>query len=118
MDLRAAFAAWAEVPAEALAGWEFVPYERDGRPVALAALDGTEIHFAIAPEQRHTVIYRRVTRDFLRPLMARRGYLTTRSQEGDQRAARFLSRLGFIRTSSSPGTDHWMLTALPFEREN
>jgi ribosomal protein S18 acetylase RimI-like enzyme len=115
IQLRRLFVAWSSLPADApLADWDFVPYERNGRIDALAATKGTEIHFAVAPEQRGRLIQRARTREFLRPLFERRGYLTTRSLTSDQRSAAFLTRLGFMRTAEIHGVDHWMLTALPF----
>ena len=115
-DLRALFAAWSGVPAELLDGWDFHAHRRAGRPAAIAAMQGTEIHFAVAPEWRGRTIFRSVTRRFLEPLFERRGYLTTRVMAGEPHG-RFLARLGFVKTSTRDGVEYYMLMALPFGRE-
>lgn len=117
MTLAQTFEAWTGVPAARLAGWDLVPYERSGRVVALAALAGPEIHFAIAPEWRGRTIFRGATRAFLAPLVARRGYLTTRALAGEGHK-RFLTRLGFRHTGTREGVEHYMLSGLPFGKEN
>lgn len=115
-DKLALFVAWTSLPPEyanALVDWEFHAYERGGEVQAIAALDGTEIHFAIAPDWRHKVIARRRTQEFLAPLMERRGFLTTRA-EPIETNHRFLSRLGFEKTWNDGQFDHYILIELPF----
>ena len=97
----------------ALDSWEFHSYEQDGEVQAIAAIQGTEIHFAIAPNWRHRVIARRRTRSFLAPLFERLGFLTTRSEPSAQHHE-FLSRIGFNKTWHDGRFDHYMLTELPF----
>jgi len=114
------FAAWAGLPltqdviAGLQAGWTFHPYEQDGEIRAIAAMSGTEIHFAIAPAWRHRVIARHRTRAFLAPLMAVHGFLTTRT-EPDPKQHRFLERIGFVLTWNCGRYNRYILTALPFE---
>jgi hypothetical protein len=120
MTLGELYMQWARIPAihsQWLDGWEMHPHLRDGEVVAIAALRGTEIHFAVKPEWRNRVILRDITRAFLAPLMERRGYLTTRTRPYAYER-RFLERLGFKHTWSNDGVDHYMLTELPFGREN
>lgn len=115
MSFAEQFAAWASLPLELFAeGWEFVPLRIHGEVRAMAALQGTEIHFAAAPGCR--VIAKHRTREFLKPLLDRRGYLTTRAVLGGA-AHDFLTRLGFAHTWRDEQFDHYMLTALPFGRE-
>lgn len=109
------FESWTGMPAHSLNGWEAYGHYSGDELAAIAVLDGAEIHFAIAPEHRHRVIVRHRTREFLAPLLDRRGYLTTRTQHGTQ--SRFLERLGFTHTWRCEHFDHYMLGALPFSKE-
>ena len=116
------FSRWSNIDPVVLGlahGWEFIPHERDGRVVAVAAMRGSEIHFAIDPEWHHRVIAKNRTREFLAPLFERFGYLTT-TAVGAARAdrGRFLERLGFEFSWDEPDRRHFMMTALPFSREN
>lgn len=94
--------------------WEPVPYYQGGELVALALLKGTLIHFAIHPEHRRQIFGRRLAREFLAPMLARRGYLTTCAPVNEPAATRFLTRLGFIQTWTDGYHDYYMLTDLPF----
>jgi hypothetical protein len=105
---------WSGIGPASLDGWEMVPHLEQGEVVAIAALHGTEIHFVAAPSWRGRVIQRDRTRAFLSPLLERRGFLTTRSMDGE--SARFLRRLGFTHMWTEGLIQHWMLTALPFGR--
>lgn len=116
---RDLFISWAGLPPdapgiEALDAWEFHAYERGGETQAVAAVQGTEIHFAIAPHWRRRLICRQRTREFLAPLFERFGYLTTRSIPSQENNV-FLSRLGFIETWNDGKYSHWMMCELPFE---
>lgn len=110
--MREAFEAWSGLPPGSVEGWEFIPHKEAGELAAVAALRGTEIHFAVAPGWRHRVIQRSRTRAFLAPLIERAGFLTTRSN--DMKHDRFLTGLGFVRTWSEGAMNHYMLTELPF----
>lgn len=115
------FVEWAGLPREAarmLADWEMVPLHRASQLIGLAAVSGTEIHFALEPSSRHRGIQRTRAREFLAPLIARRGYLTTSSMHGDDQSRRFVERMGFRSTWTDNQFDHYMLTALPFGSEN
>lgn len=100
---------------ELLAGWELVPLVIDGVERGGAILAGTEIHFALAPEWRGRSFTTARVREFLTPLVDRLGFLTTRAPT-DAGRHRFLSRLGFERTWSASGVDHYMLCNAPFGR--
>lgn len=96
-----------------------VPLEIDGETAGVAAVDGTEIHFALAEDWRGRAITRARTREFLAPLIARRGYLTTRAEMPDAERRSFLERLGFRRTwTQDNGIEHYMLTCLPFDKKD
>lgn len=115
----AIFSGWSAELADALDGWEMVPLVIDGETAGIAALDGTEIHFVVSPEWRGRAITRARARDFLTPLIARRGYLTTRALKPTPEQREFLERLGFRNTwTQQDGTEHYMLTVLPFDRRN
>ena len=109
---QALFEQWAGMPYNSLDGWEFHPYQSDSIIKAIAAVQGTEIHFAIAPGWLNRVIRRSNTREFLAPLIDRRGYLTTRAVAGEH--GEFLARLGFVLTRTDGAVDYYMLTDLPF----
>jgi hypothetical protein len=59
------------------------------------------------------VIARHRTREFLAPIFAKFGMLTT-SALPEANADKFLTRLGFEKTWSDGVADHYMMTALPF----
>jgi hypothetical protein len=118
MDLLALFRAWSCLPVDlGMSGWKAIPLMEGDQLLGVAVTSGTEIHFAARPESRGAVISRRRCREFLGPLLEKRGYLTTRAvpQTG---ADEFLRRLGFKLTRSTFEVNHYMLTALPFGREN
>lgn len=123
MTLVEAFIAWSGIGDDRARGllqcWEFHAFERDGEPVAIAALKGSEIHFAISPAWRHRVIARQRTRDFLGPMFNRFGYLTTTAFGEDREdRCRFLKRLGFEPSWDEHDRRHFIMTELPFSREN
>lgn len=68
----------AEALTELFAGWEVVYLLEGGQRAGAALLNGTEIHFIVAPEWRRRAIRRDNAKTFLAPLLARHGYLTTR----------------------------------------
>jgi len=110
-------ATWPQVRDRALRdahAWETVPYHRAGEEIAGALLCGTEVHFIISPQHRGRIFPRRLVAEFLAPLFARHGYLTTRCKPGDAASIRFITRIGFARTWHDGVFDHYMLTALPF----
>jgi hypothetical protein len=111
----AVFEAWTGMPAASLMGWEPHGHYFGDELVAMAVMQGTEIHFAISPAFRHCVFAKHRTRFFLGPLLAKTGYLTTRT-EHDKPG--IVERIGFIKTWRSRHFDHYMLTNLPFGKEN
>lgn len=98
-------------------GWSQTFHHRDGVAVARLMHAGSEVHFEVLPEHRHRVIYRGVTRDFLRPLFEEHGFLTTKVPREDAASARFVQRIGFRQTWSDEGHDYYMLTSLPFTKD-
>lgn len=121
MNQKQAFVAWMGWPAEwatMIEQWEMVPLEIGGTTAGLAALDGTEIHFALDPEWRGVAITRKRAREFIAPLISKRGYLTTRAQKPDRKQRSFLLRFGFRKTWADADIEHFMLTCLPFDKRN
>lgn len=113
------FCAWAGLPgsvAASIAHCEMVPFVADGQLLALASLDGTEIHFAAAPETHGRLITRRRIAAFLGPLLDRKGFLTTRVTPFTPESHGFLLRLGFTMTGRRGGLSHYMLCAVPYAR--
>ena len=81
----------------------------------VAAVKGTEIHVEFT---RKGVIGRRAVREFLGPLLAREGLLTTRTFLDDQVNDRFVRRIGFKPTWSDSYFRYYAMTALPFGKEH
>lgn len=119
MELLQLFATWAVLDAEALAlgGWAFHQLCVDNEVAAVAAMRGTEIHFACNPTWRRRLITRRRTREFLGPLFDEFGFLTTRAQSHAAREIKFITRLGFVRTYEGLTINHYMLSELPFSKQ-
>lgn len=115
------FVEWAGLPhgaASLLANWEAVPLVIRDEVAGIGIVNGTEIHFALAPAYRNKGIQRTRCRVYFAPLLERRGYLTTRVYGDDQKAMRFIERLGFQRTWTEGPISHYMLSGLPFSEEN
>lgn len=105
-----------EADASLFDGWEVVPGFIDGQHAATAVLQGTEIHFALTAPFRHSAILRERTQDFIRPLLERMGFLTTRVQITSRAQRKFVERVGFKPTWSDHFFQYYMLTELPFAR--
>lgn len=101
---------------EQLASWEIIEGREHDQHVATAIMKGTEIHFAVQPENRRRLIRRKNTQEFLAPLLARHGFLTTRVLVRQEAEKRFVERIGFVPTWSDGLFQFYMLTRLPFER--
>lgn len=117
--MRDKFLAWCGLPdslAQEMVEWQFIGYHMDGKAVAIAALKGTEIHFAVDPKMRLRTLLRDRIVEFLTPIFEARGFLTTRVMKTSKDAARFIKRLGFEKTNESGSFDHYMLSRVPFAR--
>lgn len=101
---------------QVLHDWDVLPGYVGGELVAAIAYHGTEVHFAIDKNYRGKTITRRRTREFIRPLLVDKEFLTTRIAIGDNGPKRFIERIGFKRTWSDDKYDYFILTELPFER--
>ena len=98
-------------------GWELIPGYIDQTHVCTAILKGNEIHFGIKKEFRKKLIQRKRTREYLQPLLERKTFLTTRIVLKDLYKQRFVERLGFRKTWADDIFNYYMMTKLPFERE-
>ena len=98
-------------------GWELIPGYIDQKHVCTAILKGNEIHFGIKKEFRKKLIQRKRTREYLQPLLERKSFLTTRIVLKDLYKQRFVERLGFRKTWADDIFNYYMMTKLPFERE-
>ena len=112
------FTAWSSLPPVEMAGWQMVPWEVNGRTIGVAATSGTEIHFAVDPQWRTRAMTRERVRQFLAPLIEKRGYLTTRAIDPTQPQRDFLRKLGFDMTHEHDSIEHFMLSGLPFAKEH
>ena len=103
--------------AELFAGWEIVYLLEGNQRTGAALLNGTEIHFIVAPDWRRRAIRRDNAKAFLAPLMARHGYLTTRVLHSARDSLRFVRRMGFEQTWSDASFHYFALCKLPFTRD-
>lgn len=101
---------------DALRDWECVPLEFQGQLAACGIVRGTEIHFAAMPGFGAKIMTRRIIREFLGPLLARHGFLTTRTEPDDEAGRRFVERIGFSQTWQDPQYRYFIMTDLPFGR--
>ena len=106
-----------EILFETFEGWEIVPGYIDQVHVATAILKGNEIHFGIKPEFRKKLIQRKRTREFLKPLLEKKSFLTTRVILKDLVKQKFIKRIGFKPTWNDELFQYFILTTLPFERK-
>jgi hypothetical protein len=121
--MRSKFIEWSGAPEGAAAsltldGWDFVPLEEGGETLAVAALRGSEIHFAVRPDWRRRIVTRRRARAFLAPLIERTGFLTTRCPHDEPGARKFVERMQFEPTWSDERFTYFILTSLPFSKEH
>ena len=98
--------------------WEIIPGYVNKVHVATAILKGNEIHFGIKKEHRKRLIQRKRTREYLKPLLDRKVFLTTRIVLQDQHKQKFVERIGFKKTWADDLFNYYMMTKLPFEKEN
>lgn len=98
----------------ALAEWEVLEFVQDGEVRGVAIVKGTEFHFQTFPGFRPR---RAQMREFLRPLLERHGYLTTRVAHDDLANQRFNRAFGFERTWSDGRFHYFLLDKLPFGKE-
>lgn len=122
MALIDLFAEWAGADRDGLRQnrWVFAPCVQGGEIAGVGALRGYEIHFAVAPAWRKRLISRRTLREYLGPLFRQRGFLTTRACRASHEQIAFIQRLGFVETARDfhVPVNHYMLSAVPFSREN
>ena len=96
--------------------WEVIPAEIDGCHVATAVVKGTEIHFALVPGWRPTSCQRGAIKAFLKPLIERHGFLTTRVPHERPAQKKFVQRVGFKPTWRDGQVEYFLLGSVPFER--
>ena len=96
--------------------WAVVPYFVGDQHAATALVKGTEIHFGVVPAFRRKLILRSRTREFLRPMFERLGFLTTRVQLYSHDKKRFVERLGFKPTWADDQFQYYLLGRLPYAR--
>lgn len=106
-----------KVARQVLADWEAVPIYFKGQLAGCGLLKGTELHFAAQPGFGAKIFTRRIICDFLRPLLARQGYLTTKMDVAESKNWDFVERLGFKPTWHDGTYRYFMLTQLPYGRD-
>lgn len=80
---------------EALPGWELVPVMHDGALAAVLMVKEAEVHVAALPQFRGKWLSRKKLVIILKPILDRRGYLTTRVMPDNHAGHAFVRRLGF-----------------------
>jgi hypothetical protein len=98
---------------DALDGWTIRVAQRAGVDVAFVITRGPEIHMLSIAERR--AMSRRNIIEFIKPLLERFGYCTTRVPlaETDHRLR---DTLGFTRTWQDDHFSYWVLTNLPYQK--
>jgi hypothetical protein len=85
-----------------LEGWTIEPVERDGELVGAFVTRGPELHFATF---KRIAVPLRLIRDHLEPIIARHGFVRTRTPKDAPRQQRFNELLGFV----AEGEDEFFL---------
>ena len=99
------------------ADWDVLPFEFDGQHVWTMVAKGTEVHFALAPGWKPKASMRGAVRSFLKPVIERHGFLTTRIAHGRAAQKEFVKRIGFKPTWKDGDVEYYLLGGLPFERK-
>lgn len=94
-----------------LAQWDVIPYTQDGELVGAAMMNGSEFHCFTKPSFE---LRRKAMREFLEPLFARHGMLTTRVHHNDTANQRFNAAFGFKKTWSDDQFHYYIMAELPF----
>jgi hypothetical protein len=103
------------LPHDALDGWKCTVAQRNGVDVAMVLTRGTEIHLASLTERK--AISRKNVREFLAPILAEHGVVTTRVPL-DVTDHKLRTALGFTQTWADERYTYWALTELPFNKAN
>lgn len=93
-----------------LEGWDIAPLVIDDTRIGVMLLRGYEIHMQIDPAKA-LLHARRIIRQYVVPLLAEFGHLTTRTLLHG-RDIHFLRRLGFVETSRDSAAAYFRLDAL------
>lgn len=101
------------VDEKAMKGWTIYTATRDGEDVGFVISQGPEIH--ILPMVEKKALSRRNIIEFMMPLLARFGYVTTRVPIAETEH-RLRTALGFERTWDDENFSYWALTRLRFMR--
>jgi hypothetical protein len=99
------------------ADWDVLPFDFDGQHVWTMVAKGTEVHFALAPGWKPKASMRGAVRSFLKPVIERHGFLTTRIAHGRAAQKEFVKRIGFKPTWKDGDVEYYLLGSLPFERK-
>ena len=97
--------------------WDVLPFDFDGQHVWTMVAKGTEVHFALAHGWKPKASMRGAVRSFLKPVIERHGFLTTRIAHGRMAQKEFVKRIGFKPTWKDGDVEYYLLGSLPFERK-
>jgi hypothetical protein len=95
---------------DSLDGWRIAPHYEGGVMVGATITKGSEFHFATFGGQWKMT--RADIRRYLRPLIDRYGYVTTKTPKEDTRQGRFNKILGFFVTGEDEFFTHYKLERL------
>lgn len=98
---------------EALDGWTVHTAQHAGKDCGFVLEKGCELHFLAFDGKR--ALSRKNLLKYIAPILARYGYLTTRSSVGAPDDA-MRRRLGFELTWTCNGFNFWAMTSIPYER--
>lgn len=99
--------------AKQLPGWEVLEHRQGGELAGFAIIKGTEFHCQLFDGFR---LNRQEMREFLRPLLERYGFLTTRVRHEDIANQRFNKVFGFEKTWSDETYHYFIMAELPFAK--
>ena len=102
---------------EYLKDWEALPWMVNGEHAGSVVVKGTELHFAVVGNWRPQSSVRGPIRAFLKPLLEKHGYLTTRVFHEKSFQIEFVRRMGFKPTWSDDRFSYFCMFDLPFERK-
>ena len=95
--------------------WSPEPLTRGNELIGLGMLRGREIHFAVHPGKIGSVLTHRLSvREFLRGLLGKQDFLTTRIPLDNPFQNRFVKIVGFTPTWSDGSFNYYILTEAPF----
>lgn len=91
-----------------MADWDARPMMVENEQIGVIVTCGTDIH--VTMDRRGALMHaKRIIKECLTHGIEKHGYLTTQAPKDDAGIARFLTRLGFVRTHEEAGLQHYRI---------